>query len=146
MVDIKLSLTVTVPGAVPFSKQLCFKNSTIEDKKGRPVTIEAPIEGMTEPFTAWVPMWNKQLNKAESRRTTLHICKRRPAHQTINMSTQAYQYMIDGNYCPEWFYVPGKNASKEWKSLSQTQRLELHLARVAADLGGEIDSYFVAED
>lgn len=36
MIDIKVSLTVAVPGAVPFSN------------------VETPIEGMTEPFTVFI--------------------------------------------------------------------------------------------
>lgn len=133
MIDIKVSLTVAVPGAVPFSKQSCFKNDT-------------PIEGMTEKFHAYVTEKNPQNGKPVSKRITLDICKRKPARQVINMSSDAYNYMTGGNSCPEWFRTPGKNPSKEWKALNDTQRLEMHLERVAADLGGVIEAYSVADD
>lgn len=131
MTDIKVSLTVTVPGAVPFSEQLCFKNNK-------------PIEGMTEKFHAYI--MEPQNGKLVSKRVTLDICKRIPAKQVINMCTEAYNYMTSSNSCPEWFKTPGKNPSKEWKALTDTQRLELHLKRTAAHLGGVIESYSVADD
>lgn len=133
MIDTKLSLTVAVPGAVPFSKQLCFKNNT-------------PIKGMTEEFYAYIPEKNPQNGKTISKKVTLHICKRRPARQVINMSSEAYNYMTDGSSCPEWFKAPGKNPSKVWKALKDTQRLELHFERIAADLGGVVEAYHVVED
>lgn len=133
MIDIKVSLTVAVPGAVPVSKQLCFKNNT-------------PIEGMTEKFHAYVTEKNPQNGKPVSRRITLDICRRQPAMQVINISSESYNYMTDPSTCPEWFRVLGKNPSKEWKALSDIQRLELHLGRFAADLNGVIESYSVAED
>jgi len=49
MIDIKVSLTVAVPGAVPFSKQQCFKNCEGTAKKGRTHNGETPMEGMPKP-------------------------------------------------------------------------------------------------
>lgn len=146
MIDIKVSLTVAVPGAVPFSKQQCFKNCEVTDKKGRTHNVETPIEGMTEPFTVSITEKDPHNGKPVTRRQTLHIRGRQPAHQVINMCSQAYDYMTDADACPKWFRVPGKNPVKEWKALSITQRLEMHLERVALDLGGVIVDYTVADD
>lgn len=146
MIDIKVSLIVAVPGTVPFSKQQCFKNCKVTDKSGRTHDVEVPIESMTEPFIAFIPEKDPRSGKFVSMRRTLHIRRRQPAHQVINMCSQAYDCMIDAGACPEWFRVPGKNPVKEWKALNITQRLELHLKRVASDLGGVMASYSVADD
>lgn len=146
MIDIKVSLIVAVPGTVPFSKQQCFKNCKMTDKSGHTHDVETPIEGMTEPFTAVITEKDPRSGKPVTRRQTLYIRKRQPAHQVINMCSQAYDHMTNAGDCPEWFRVPGKNPVKEWKALSITQRLELHLGRVASDLGGVIAGYTVADD
>lgn len=63
-----------------------------------------------------------------------------PASQHINMTKEAYDYMISSN-CPAWFHKP-----KEWKRFNQTQRLECHLARTCQHFKGTSYSYIILED
>lgn len=145
MIDIKVSLNVLVPGAKMFSKQLCFKNSTIKNKKGKAIVVETPVEGMTETFSTVIPYKDKVTGKTVNNRVTFHIPACRPARQVINMSSVAYDYMVSREV-PDWFRCPGQNPKKVWQDMSEQQRLELHLDRTAKALGGKVESYYVAED
>lgn len=99
MIDTKVSLSVVVPGATSYSKQLCFKNS----KNGE----ELPVENMTDTFTVKSTVFDKESKKTVTKFTSLHICKRKPAHQILNMSREAYNYMTDPKDCPRWFKPQG---------------------------------------
>lgn len=131
MYEPKVSLIVIAPGAKMFSKQLCFKNSDCTE----------PIEGMTETFSAVVT--NSQGNSTTEK---LHIRKCKPILQKLNLSKQAYNHMTDGNNCPEWFKIAGKNPTIVWQQISKTQRLEQHLMCIAHDFGGTLKSYNVFEE
>lgn len=139
MIENKVRLTIVVPGATTFSKQLCFKNS----KNGE----EVPVENMTETFTVKSTEFDKESKKHITKFTSLHICKRKPTHQILNMSREAYNYMTDSKDCPSWFKPQDvRFPAKVWHQMSNDQRLLLHLERIAESLGGTLESYFVAED
>nr|DAF63809.1 MAG TPA: hypothetical protein [Podoviridae sp. ctz6O13] len=145
MIDIKVSLNVLVPGAKMFSKQLCFKNSTIKNKKGKVIVVETPVDGMTETFSTVIPYKDKVTGKTVNNRVTLHIPACKPARQVLHMSNAAYEDMLYGGV-PKGFRCPGQNPKKVWSDMSEQQRLEWHLARIAGQLGGIVESYHVAED
>lgn len=63
-----------------------------------------------------------------------------PATQKITMCKDAYDYMIS-SACPEWF----KNL-KEWKKMSEEQRLKLHLLRTCQHFGGKSFTYQIIDD
>ena len=71
---------------------------------------------------------------------TFHTRKCKPATQSLNMSKEAYEYMIDKDSCPSWS-KPGK-----WAAMSEKERLEAHLQRTVEYLGGISYTYQVFED
>ena len=71
---------------------------------------------------------------------TSHTRKCKSATQPLNMSKEAYEYMIDKDSCPSWS-KPGK-----WAAMSEKERLEAHLQRTVEHLGGASYTYQVFED
>lgn len=67
------------------------------------------------------------------------VTKYKPATQSLNMSKEAYEYMIDKDSCPSWS-KPGK-----WAAMSKKERLEAHLQRTVEHLGGVSYTYQVFE-
>lgn len=63
----------------------------------------------------------------------------KPASQHINMSVEAYEYMISGE-CPSWF------KPNIWATMTTTQRLEAHLQRTCEHVGGKSFTYEVLGD
>ena len=69
------------------------------------------------------------------------------AQQSIKMCKEAYNYMTSTEV-PNWFvpFKPIKARAKEWSALSETQRLEMHLARTCRHLGGKSFTYQIIDD
>ena len=65
-----------------------------------------------------------------------------PAKQTINLSEEAYKGMISPNEVPYWI----RGGKKVWLRMSNTQRLEEHLSRIAEGLNGISYSYDILMD
>lgn len=63
-----------------------------------------------------------------------------PATQTINLSEEAYNYMISSEGCP--FFMK----QRHWNALKTKERLAIHIERIAQQLGGEVLSCQVLED
>ncbi len=63
----------------------------------------------------------------------------KPAIQHINMSKDAYEYMISDE-CPSWV------KPKMWAKMNEKQRLESHLQRTCEHLGGKSFIYKVLDD
>lgn len=62
------------------------------------------------------------------------------AKQKITLCREAYDYMTS-SLCPTWF----KNQN-QWRKLTETQRLELHLARTCRHFGGKSFTYQIIND
>ena len=62
------------------------------------------------------------------------------AKQKITLCEEAYEYMTSSSM-PQWYHNP-----REWKKMSPTQRLELHLARICESFKGKSFSYQVIDD
>lgn len=143
MVDVKLSLIVELPGAVPFSKQLCFKNSS--DGLNR----EVPIDGMTDEHHFDLKLFDKKTKKEYNKRYFFRTRKCEPAYQTVNMSYEAYEAMTSDSrpdkFRPEGMYKPTE-LNNAWKALTEQQKLEWHLDYHAKALGGRVLSYHVYGD
>lgn len=122
MSEIKLSLSVELRGRTMFSKEECLKTTqeTITTKNGRKRTV------------------TKKGSNPEI--ITFHTRKCKPATQSLNMSREAYEHMIDKDSCPSWS-KPGK-----WTAMSKKERLEAHLQRTVEHLGGVSYTYQVFED
>lgn len=144
MIDIKLNLSIELPGSTILSKEECLKPTRkVIEKKTRAgkiykKTIEVKVED-------WEKMEKRSMRVANINGTnpeiiTFHTRKCKPATQSLNMSKEAYEYMIDKDSCPSWS-KPGK-----WTAMSEKERLEAHLQRTVEYLGGISYTYQVFED
>lgn len=62
------------------------------------------------------------------------------ATRKITMCKDAYDFFIS-SACPEWY----KNV-KEWKKMSEEQRLKAHLTRTSLHFGGKSFTYQIIDD
>lgn len=144
MIDIKLNLSIELPGSTMLSKEECFKTThkVIEKKTKAGKIYKKTIEVKVED---WDKMEKHSMRVANTNGTnpeiiTFHTRKCKPATQSLNMSKEAYEYMIDKDSCPSWS-KPGK-----WAAMSEKERLEAHLQRTVEYLGGISYAYRVFED
>lgn len=128
MNDIKVSLTIALPGRVMLSKAECLK---IMKKDSETVVVED------------YDKTDKEYLQVGKRTYTLHLRKTKPATQKLNLSKYAYDYMV-GIEPPYWVkpYYKGKT----WSNLSKKQRLVAHLEGIAESLNGKLQSFEVFED
>lgn len=144
MSEIKLSLSIELPGSIILSKEECLKTTqkVIEKKTKTGKTYKKTIEVQVEDWGKMDKYSVKVVDTygANPEIITFHTRKCKPATQFINMSKEAYEYMIDKNSCPPWV-KPGK-----WSAMSKKERLEAHLQRTVEHLGGVSYTYQIFED
>ena len=140
MSEIKLSLSIELRGSTMFSKEECLKTTQedITTKNGRKRTVTKVVEDWDKMEKHTVRVTDK--NGANPEIITFHTRKCKPATQSLNISKEAYEYMIDKDSCPSWS-KPGK-----WSAMSEKERLEAHLQRTVEHLGGVSSIYQVFED
>ena len=140
MSEIKVSLTIALQGSTMFSKEECLKitQETITTKKGRKRTVTKAVEDLSKMENNTLRVTDKNGTNPEI--ITFHTRKCKPATQSLNISKEAYEYMIDKDSCPSWS-KPGK-----WAAMSKKERLEAHLQRTVEHLGGTSYTYQVFED
>lgn len=144
MIDIKLNLSIELPGSTILSKEECLKTTRkVIEKKTRAgkiykKTIEVKVEDWEKMEKYSMRVTN--INGTNPEIITFHTRKCKPATQSLNMSKEAYEYMIDKDSCPSWS-KPGK-----WTAMSEKERLEAHLQRTVEYLGGISYTYQVFED
>lgn len=140
MSEIKLSLSIELQGSTMSSKEECLKTTqkVITTKNGRKRTVTKVVED-------WDKMNKHTIRVTDTNGTnpeiiTFHTRKCKPATQSLNISKEAYEYMIGKDSCPSWS-KPGK-----WAAMSEKERLEAHLQRTVEHLGGISYTYQVFED
>lgn len=144
MNEIKLSLSIELQGSTMFSKEECLKTThkviEKETKAGKiyKKTIEVKVEDWDMMEKHFMRVANTNGTKPEI--ITFHTRKCKPASQSLNISKEAYEYMIDKNSCPSW------SKPSKWAAMSEKERLEAHLQRTAEYLGGISYTYQVFED
>lgn len=124
MSEIKVRLSMSVPGAQMLSSQDCEKMSKKEAYDHSTMTLECKVKK------------GKKLVKVKD---ILHINTRKskPAKQVVNISKEAYKYMVDGTE------IPSSKVSKTWSNMSAKQRLEYHLSLIAESFDALAFSYDV---
>lgn len=144
MNEIKLNLSIELPGSTMLSKEECLKTTrkVIEKKTKAGKIYKKTIEVKVED---WDKMKKHSMRVADINGTnpeiiTFHTRKCKPATQSLNMSKGAYECMINKDSCPSWS-KPGK-----WAAMSEKERLEAHLQRTVEYLGGISYTYQVFED
>ena len=144
MNEIKLNLSIELPGSTMLKKEECLKTThkVIEKKtkagKIYKKTIKVEVED-------WDKMEKHSMRVADKNGTnteiiTFHTRKCKPATQSLNISKEAYEYMIDKDSCPSW------SKPSKWTAMSKKERLEAHLQRTVEHLGGTSYTYQVFED
>jgi hypothetical protein len=128
MDDVKVNLNIVLLGSTMLSKQECLKNpkESYEHEKIRVETVKKDPKKK-----------NKFIKSVEW--LDIKVRKCRTASQSINMTKQAYEYMISKE-CP-YFSKP-----KDWARMSKIKRLEAHLEETCKALGGISYTYQVFED
>ena len=131
MSDIKLSVTIVLPGSTMMTSQECDKNPK-ESYKDNCITLSVKkYDNKTR----------KNYFKSEPLRFKTRKCK--DASQVIRMTTEAYEYMTSQMF-PDWW--PSMGHPSQWKRMSKEKRLELHLDRLCEHLGGTSYTYAVYND
>lgn len=144
MSEIKLSLSIELQGSTMFSKEECLKTTrkVIERKtksgKVFKKTIYVQTEDLDKMTKGSVRITDKNGKNPEI--ITFHTRKCKPATQTINISKEAYEYMISKDSCPPCF------KPREWSTMNKKERLEVHLKRTVEYLGGTSYSYQIFGD
>ena len=120
--EIKVSLSVTLQGSVMLSQEQA--KALEEEKVGTGYdTFSMRVEG----------------KKSDGKTITVKTRKCKPAGQSLNLSMDAYEYMI-GKEAP-YFVKP-----RDWEKLTKKQRLEAHLKRICEELGGVSFTYAVLDN
>ena len=116
---VKVNLSIKLPGSVMLSQQAAENtpNSFNEFK----IEVSGP--------------------KGEDREVlTVQTRKCAPASQSLNISKDAYDAMIDKELCPCW------SKAGTWAGMNAKMRLEAHLQKICESLGGTSYTYQVFED
>lgn len=144
MNEIKLNLSIELPGSTIPSKEECLKTThkVIEKKTKAGKIYKKTIEVKVEDWDKMEKHSMKvtDINGTNPEIITFHTRKCKPATQSLNMSKEAYENMINKDSCPSWS-KPGK-----WAAMSEKERLEAHLQRTVEYLRGISYTYQVFED
>ena len=123
--EIKVSLSVTLSGSVMYSQEQA--KALEKEKEGTGYdTFNMRVEGLKN-------------GKKDAETITVKTRKCKPAGQSLNLSMDAYNYMI-GEEAP-YFVKP-----RDWERLTKKQRLETHLKRIAEGLGGVSFTYAILDN
>lgn len=125
MNDVKVSLSIILQGGVMYSQEQA--KALEEEKVGTGYdTFNMRVEGLKN-------------GKKDAETITVKTRKCKSAGQSLNLSMDAYEYMI-GKEAP-FFVKP-----RDWEKLTKKQRLEAHLKRICEELGGVSFTYAVLDN
>ena len=125
MNEIKVSLSIVFQGSIMYSQEQA--KALEEEKVGTGYdTFNMRVEGLKN-------------GKKDAKTITVETRKCKPANQSLNLSVDAYEYMI-GKEAP-YFVKP-----RDWERLTKKQRLEAHLKRICEELGGVSFTYAVLDN
>lgn len=140
MSEIKLSLSIELQGSTMFSKEEYLKTTqkVITTKNGRKRIVTKVVEDWDKMNKHTIRVIDTNVTNPEI--ITFHTRKCKPATQSLNISKEAYEYMIGKDSCPSW------SKPSKWAAMSEKERLEAHLQRTVEHLGGISYAYQVFED
>ena len=142
MADIKVSLTIELPGAKMVSKEECLKTTQVPVlKHGKPVYKKGKmlyeLKEVEDPDKHDSYRLTGNLNK-EKYSIVFNVRKQETITQVINISTEAYEYFLS-NYS-------AIGSLNHWKRTLPHQRLMMHLEQIAKSLGGKVKKFYVFDD
>lgn len=121
----KLTANFELPGSIMFGKEACQK-SPKEYTESNYLVVEDKIKVGKK-------------TKIKKEKIQFYTRKSIPALQVINMSEEAYQYMISNE-------VPSFSTKSAWNKMTGEQRLVAHLNETATSLGGKLVDYTIYPD
>lgn len=125
MNEIKVSLSIVLQGSIMYSQEQA--KALEKEKVGTGYdTFNMKVEGLKN-------------GKKDAETITVKTRKCKPAGQSLNLSMDAYDYMI-GKEAP--YFVK----ARDWERLTKKQRLEAHLKRIVEELGGVSFTYAVLDN
>lgn len=126
MNEIKVSLSIVLQGNIMYSQEQA--KALEKEKEGTGYdTFNMRVEG------------KKSDGKKDVQTITVKTRKNKPASQSLNLSMDAYNYMVS-NEAP--YFVK----ARDWERLTKKQRLEAHLKRIVEELGGVSFTYAVLDN
>ena len=127
MLEIKVRLSMSVPGAQMLSSQDCEKMSKKDAYDYSTLTISYK---------------EKKGKKPVIKKETLHINTRKskPAKQCVSISKEAYDYMTNV------MEVPSSKSVRTWANMSKAKRLEYHLSLIAESFNALSYTYEIFDD
>lgn len=120
--DVKVVLTLIVPGAVMVQQELA-KTAQEENED----IILVPVQGK-----------DKKGNLMKKETLVVRVRKTKDAVRKIKMSREAYEYMLSTPVDPKM--------AARWKSARNNDRLRYHFEQIANDFGAKSYSFEVLED
>ena len=145
--EIKVSLTVELPGAIMWSKEECLKTTQKVIEKTSKKTgktykkkVNVLVDDLDKMDKHTLRVTEHYADKKPVTETiTFHTRKSKPATQSLNICKEGYNYMISAE-CPSW------SKPKVWNTMKPKERLEAHLQRITEGLGGTSYTYQIFED
>ena len=127
MSEIKVRLSMSVPGAQMLSSQDCEKMSK---------------KDAYDYSTLVVSCKEKKGKKSVIKKETLHINTRKskPAKQCVSISKEAYDYMTHAKE------IPSSKLVRTWANMSNAKRLEYHLSLIAESFNALSYTYEIFDD
>ena len=127
MSEIKVRLSMTVPGAQMLSSQECEKNP----KESYDVIKLRVYNGRGKNSTELI---------------TVATRKNKTAKQSISITKEAYDYMISDEFSSEIYSLLRKYPKHVWWKMTPKQRLEAHLSIIAESFNAIGFTYEVLDD
>lgn len=138
--EIKVNLTIMLPGSIMPSKEECLKTTQKEIiKKTKSGKVFKKVIDVLEDDMDKVEKNSMRVTDKKGKNPqviSFTTRKSRPATQSVNICKEAYIYMTSKE-CPEWA------KPSTWCQMNKTQRLEQHLKKIAETLKGTVLSYRV---
>ena len=125
MNNVKISLTITLPGSVMVSEVDSLKR--ISDKKGNTKEVFDFSKNNKQTMQLY--------HKGKKEQIEIFIRKSKPAKQVINLPQEAYD-QFTGDYIPRKY-------NGKWKSLTPMQKIRWHCQQIAEELGGRLEDFKV---
>lgn len=142
MTDVKVSLTIILPGRQMVSKEESLKslNKVVTNSKGKAIKKNGKLmteEQLVPDFKKNTLTTLKVKDGKEFKTLKVYTRKCVPAKQVINLTEEAYKHMTS-NFIPSEY-------KGIWSSLSPNQRLKWHCEQIAQLLGGVVDSFQILD-
>lgn len=147
MTDIKMSLTIELPGSTMVSKEASlayatrpvYKNGKKVYKNGKPIFEKFEVEDPSKHDLNTLLLTNNKGKVVD--RISFYTRRCIPAKKVTHICKEAYLYMISTE-CPPQFRGP----KRQWLKMKETDRLLWHLDNYAQAFGGKVIDFVIYDD